>query len=625
MGRWRPSGSSGGRSRGNVAYNAGGLHACDRGGRLRLQAARRDAGVARPPAGFVPVAALVAAVFFVNTMLVGVVVVADDGHAAPVPSSGTSSRSSCRPSPARRGSGSRSAASPSEPRGRSSRSCRSSSVSTRRTRGSRCCTRRRRARARGIREFSWTSGNPRRSVTRRASRRWWQARDVARAAGVAGRPPALGRTSARPRQDRRRLDRAHASARSLQQRVGVDAPAPAPLRTPAPPLPLAVPEARAIEYHHERYDGMGYYGIAQNDVPLAAHFLIVADSYDAMISDRPYRRALPRERALGEIERGAGEQFHPVVAKAFVALQRGFDPLKMLTPEERELLRSTSMPSGRRGKWLRRVARRPVVLPVAALVAALTAAGLAQYALASRRARSLRRRAVPPGVGGEDRAPSRRPAEGRGGCRGSPRRRARPRRRGRARAVGRRARVGRARARRDDHPAERRPRGRADGDGDHELDRPRRGERRRAARHRGRARARAARRVAAAHGRRDLGVPRAPARPSASEQAGGRASRRGAGAHADARPDGPTKRHPRPHWPPSVRCSSCRASCWASSSPRCSADVWSACWRFGFARRGSSSRRSARRSRSSRSSRCRPACTTRRICSATPSSSRLRS
>jgi hypothetical protein len=146
---------------------------------------------------------------------------------------------------------------------------------------------------------------------------------------------------------------------------------------------LAVPEARAIEYHHERYDGTGYYGVAQDDVPLAAHFLIVADSYDAMISDRPYRRGLPRERALGEIERGAGEQFHPVVAKAFVALQRGFDPLKMLTPEERALLRATSMPSGRRGKWLRRIARRPLVLPVTSVVVALTAAGLAQYAVAA--------------------------------------------------------------------------------------------------------------------------------------------------------------------------------------------------------------------------------------------------
>jgi hypothetical protein len=145
---------------------------------------------------------------------------------------------------------------------------------------------------------------------------------------------------------------------------------------------LAVPEARAIEYHHERFDGNGYYGIARDDVPLAAHFLIVADSYDAMISDRPYRRGLPRDRALAEIERAAGEQFHPVVAKAFVALQRGFDPLKVLTLEERTMLRGTNMPSGRRGKQLRRIVRRPIVLPVTALVVAVCAAGLGHYAVA---------------------------------------------------------------------------------------------------------------------------------------------------------------------------------------------------------------------------------------------------
>jgi HD-GYP domain-containing protein (c-di-GMP phosphodiesterase class II) len=139
---------------------------------------------------------------------------------------------------------------------------------------------------------------------------------------------------------------------------------------------LAVPEARAIEYHHERYDGTGYYGIAREEVPLAAHFLIVADSFDAMISDRPYRKGLLRERALAEIERGAGQQFHPVVAKAFVALQRGIDPLAVLTPAERDLLRATAMPSGRRRKELRRIVRQPHVAPAVAIVAGLAATGL---------------------------------------------------------------------------------------------------------------------------------------------------------------------------------------------------------------------------------------------------------
>lgn len=97
---------------------------------------------------------------------------------------------------------------------------------------------------------------------------------------------------------------------------------------------LATEQAQAVEYHHERYDGRGYYGIRTEDIPLAAHFLVVADSFDAMTSDRPYRAGLSVEVALAEIESNAGSQFHPLVAKAFVALQRGEDPLAALTPEE---------------------------------------------------------------------------------------------------------------------------------------------------------------------------------------------------------------------------------------------------------------------------------------------------
>jgi putative nucleotidyltransferase with HDIG domain len=102
---------------------------------------------------------------------------------------------------------------------------------------------------------------------------------------------------------------------------------------------FALREARAVEYHHERMDGGGYYGIEPEEIPLAAHFLIVADSYDAMTSDRPYRDGMPPEVALAEIERQAGRQFHPGIAKAFVALQRGADPLTALTDEERAELR----------------------------------------------------------------------------------------------------------------------------------------------------------------------------------------------------------------------------------------------------------------------------------------------
>ncbi|MBA2360382.1 MAG: HD domain-containing protein [Actinobacteria bacterium] len=58
---------------------------------------------------------------------------------------------------------------------------------------------------------------------------------------------------------------------------------------------FAAHQAKAVEYHRERLDGSGYYGSRGSDIPLAAHFLIVADSFDAMTSDRPFRRPLTHE------------------------------------------------------------------------------------------------------------------------------------------------------------------------------------------------------------------------------------------------------------------------------------------------------------------------------------------
>jgi putative nucleotidyltransferase with HDIG domain len=99
---------------------------------------------------------------------------------------------------------------------------------------------------------------------------------------------------------------------------------------------LAHDEALAVEHHHERYDGRGYYNAAQS--PLAAHMLTVADSFDAMTSDRPYRAGMPEESALAEIERASRTQFHPLVAKAFVAYVRGLPVETTLTPDERQAL-----------------------------------------------------------------------------------------------------------------------------------------------------------------------------------------------------------------------------------------------------------------------------------------------
>lgn len=69
--------------------------------------------------------------------------------------------------------------------------------------------------------------------------------------------------------------------------------------------------------HHERFDGKGYPdGLQGEDIPLAARILTVADAFDAMTSDRPYRRALSQEVAAAEIRRNAGSQFCPAVVAA---------------------------------------------------------------------------------------------------------------------------------------------------------------------------------------------------------------------------------------------------------------------------------------------------------------------
>jgi HD-GYP domain-containing protein (c-di-GMP phosphodiesterase class II) len=72
-------------------------------------------------------------------------------------------------------------------------------------------------------------------------------------------------------------------------------------------------------HHHERLDGRGYPGgLVGDEIPLGARIIAVADSFDAITSDRPYRRAASPEKAAAELERCAGTQFDPDVAQAFV-------------------------------------------------------------------------------------------------------------------------------------------------------------------------------------------------------------------------------------------------------------------------------------------------------------------
>ena len=71
--------------------------------------------------------------------------------------------------------------------------------------------------------------------------------------------------------------------------------------------------------HHERWDGRGYpQGLKGENIPLISRIIAIADSYDAMTSDRPYRKALSIERAVLEIIKNSGTQFDPEIAKLFI-------------------------------------------------------------------------------------------------------------------------------------------------------------------------------------------------------------------------------------------------------------------------------------------------------------------
>lgn len=85
-------------------------------------------------------------------------------------------------------------------------------------------------------------------------------------------------------------------------------------------------ESEIIRYHHERYDGMGYpSSLMMDEIPLEASIIAVADSYDAMTSDRAYRKAMPKEKALSIILSEAGKQFHPDVVESFLRMMDKYE------------------------------------------------------------------------------------------------------------------------------------------------------------------------------------------------------------------------------------------------------------------------------------------------------------
>jgi len=78
--------------------------------------------------------------------------------------------------------------------------------------------------------------------------------------------------------------------------------------------------AEYVLAHHERWDGAGYpKGLKGEEIPLKARIIALADAYDAMTSDRAYRKAIDMEAALTEIRKNAGTQFDPKLAEIFVS------------------------------------------------------------------------------------------------------------------------------------------------------------------------------------------------------------------------------------------------------------------------------------------------------------------
>ncbi len=85
------------------------------------------------------------------------------------------------------------------------------------------------------------------------------------------------------------------------------------------PVKFLTPVAPMVLYHQEWYDGSGYpEGLAKEEIPLGARIVAVIDAYDAMTSDRPYRKALPIKTAVDELKKGSGKQFDPKIVDIFI-------------------------------------------------------------------------------------------------------------------------------------------------------------------------------------------------------------------------------------------------------------------------------------------------------------------
>src|SRR5688572_9732396 len=99
------------------------------------------------------------------------------------------------------------------------------------------------------------------------------------------------------------------------------------------PIEELRPIVDIVKHEHERWDGKGYpMGLKGTAIPLGSRLIAIADAWDSMVYDRVYRKALPHEAALAEIERNSGSQFDPDCVRAFCELERAKLKVTVSTP-----------------------------------------------------------------------------------------------------------------------------------------------------------------------------------------------------------------------------------------------------------------------------------------------------